>query len=142
MNIIKRKSIDLLVEQLWKQGYMTVSRKFGTYLPAPSKVGEFEVDLIARLKKNYAIGLTLTEEDLNDPNIIDKLNFLASRHTKFSNKRVSLFVGVESEFFKNAKALVEMLSPEVRKNIKLFQIIEKSLPLSRKNRRRDKVLFS
>ena len=90
----KRRSVDLLVEKFWKQGYLTVSRKFGTYLPEPGKVGDFEIDIIARYKKNYAIGITLTEADLKDSKIIEKLTYLATRQTKFSNKRVLLFVGV------------------------------------------------
>ena len=56
MNENARKNVDQLVEQFWKRGYFTVSRKFGTYLPEPSKVGNFDVDIIARYKKDYAIG--------------------------------------------------------------------------------------
>ena len=77
MESAKRKYIDLLVEEFWKQGYLTVSRKYGTYLPEPAKVGDYDVDIIARFKKNYAIGITLSEEDLNDHNLINKIKFLS-----------------------------------------------------------------
>jgi hypothetical protein len=142
MNTIKRKNIDLLVEKFWKQGYLTVSRRFGTYLPEPSKVGNFEVDIIARQKKNYAIGITLTEEDLNNSGLIEKLTFLATRQTKYTNKRVLLFVGVPLDYYKNAKALVDLIDPEVRKNIRLFQIVERPIPARRNRRTKQKVLFS
>ncbi len=136
-----RKNIDLLVEEFWKHGYLTVSRKYGTYLPEPAKVGEFDVDIIARYKKSYAIGITLTEEDLNDSNLINKIKFLATRQTKYTNKRVILFIGVESDFYKNAKTLIEMFDHDIKKNIKLFQIVDKEVPSVRKNRR-EKILFS
>ena len=66
LELMKRRTIDLLVEQFWKRGYLTVSRRFGTYLPEPSKIGKFDVDIIAKYKNNYAIGITLSNEDLDD----------------------------------------------------------------------------
>jgi hypothetical protein len=142
MNTIKRRNIDLLIEEFWKHGYLTVSRKFGTYLPEPSKVGVFEVDIVARQRKNYAIGITLNYSDLNDPSLIDKLNYLATRQTKYTNKRVALFVGVPTGFYKNAKALIEMLNPEIRNNIKLLEIIDRSMISTSRIKRKEKVLFS
>lgn len=140
MNNEKRKYVDLLIEQFWKKGYLTISRKFGTYLPEPSKVGKYEVDIVARQKNNYAIGITLSPEDLNDPQLRDKLIFLATRQTKYSSKKVLLFIGVEEENLKSARALLNMIEAEIRKNIKLFPIIERSFPVKRK--RIEKVLFS
>ena len=142
MDSIRRRYIDLLVEEFWKHGYLTVSRKYGTYLPEPAKVGEYDVDIIARYKKNYAIGITLSEEDLNDPNLINKIKFLATRQTKYTNKRVMLFIGVESEFFKNAKTLIELFEHDIKKNIKLFRIVEKAIPSVRRHGNREKILFS
>jgi hypothetical protein len=142
MDTLKRKNIDLLVEEFWKQGYLTVSRKYGTYLPEPSKVGNFEVDVVAKQRKNYAIGITLNNEDLNDPSLITKLIYLATRQTKYSNKRVILFVGVPLLYYKNAKALIDIIDPEIRKNIKLFEIIDRSFIPIRRREREKKVLFS
>jgi len=142
MNENLRKNVDRLVEQFWKKGYLTVSRKFGTYLPEPSKVGAFDVDIIARYKKDYAIGLTLTEQDFQNIKLSKKLSYLATRHTKYSNKKVKLFVGIQSICFKQAKILIERLGPDVQKNIKLFQIVDERLPSVRKSKRVPNVLFS
>ena len=142
MNENARKNIDQLVEQFWKRGYFTVSRKFGTYLPEPSKVGNFDVDIIARYKKDYAIGLTLTEKDLQNVNLREKLTYLATRHTKYTNKKVRLFVGVTVNCFKQAKILIEQLDHDVQQNIKLFQIVDKTLPSVRKSKSVPNVLFS
>jgi hypothetical protein len=142
LDLVKRTTVDLLIEQFWKHGYLTVSRKFGTYLPEPAKVGEFDVDIVAKHNNNYAIGITLTREELNDTKIIDRLNYLATRQTKYTNKRVLLFIGVHSSLFKNAKALIEMLDQEARKNIKLFPINDRPVIRTRKSRERGKVLFS
>ncbi len=142
LDLMKRNTVDLLVEQFWKHGYLTVSRKFGTYLPEPAKVGQFDVDIIAKHNNNYAIGITLSLEELNDPQIINRLNFLATRQTRYTNKRVLLFVGVHVSCFKNAKVLVDMMNPDARKNIRLFQINEKPVATVRKSREKGKVLFS
>ena len=142
MNENIRKNVDQLVDQFWKRGYLTVSRKFGTYLPEPSKVGGFDVDIIARYKKDYAIGITLSEQDLQNINLSEKLTYLGTRHTKYTNKKVKLFVGVPVICFKQAKILIEQLDPDVQKNIKLFQIVEERLPSVRKSKRELNVLFS
>ncbi len=142
MNENVRKNVDQLVEQFWKRGYLTVSRKFGTYLPEPSKVGGFDVDIIARYKKDYAIGITLAEQDLQNINLSEKLTYLATRHTKYTNKKVKLFVGAPAICFKQAKILIEQLDPDVQKNIKLFQIVDERLPSVRKSKRVPNVLFS
>ncbi len=142
LELVKRRTVDLLVEQFWKQGYLTIRRKYGTYLPEPSKIGEFEVDIIAKYKKNYAIGITLTNEDFDDKNLLEKINFLATRQTKFSNKRVLLFIGTTSDLFKGAKDVVDKISPEGRKNIRLFQIMERPVLTMRKDADNKKVLFS
>jgi hypothetical protein len=142
LDLMKRNTVDLLVEQFWKHGYLTVSRKFGTYLPEPAKVGQFDVDIIAKHNKNYAIGITLSQEELNDPQIINRLNFLATRQTRYTNKRVLLFIGVHVSCFKNAKVLVDRLEPEARKNIRLFQINDRPVTGGRKSKEKGKILFS
>jgi hypothetical protein len=142
LELMKRRTIDLLVEQFWKRGYLTVSRKFGTYLPEPSKIGRFDVDIVAKYKNNYALGVTLTNEDIDDSLIIERLNFLATRQTKYTNKKVLLFIGVPSGLFANAKIIVEKLEFEARKNIRLFPISEKSAVQRRSSKEKGNVLFS
>lgn len=142
LELDKRKSVDLLVDQFWKQGYLTVSRKFGTYLPEPSKVGNFDIDVLARYKKSYAIGITLSESDIKDPKILDKLSYLGTRQTKYSNKRVLLFIGVPQVYFKLAKELLEFIDSQARRNIRLFPIIEKSINSNNRRRLEEPTLFS
>lgn len=142
LELIKRRTVDLLVEQFWKHGYLTISRKFGTYLPEPAKVGSFDVDIIAKQKNNYAIGITLTAEDLKNKDVVQRLNFLASRQTKYSNKRVLLFIGAPVNIYKNVKVLLESLSPDIRKNIRLFQIEDKKFQFNRRTKKKENVLFS
>lgn len=117
-----RETIDLLVKHFWQNGYLTVSRKCGTYLPAPAPVGNYSVDAIGRYNKKYAIGIILSREELTDSKSITKLDYLATRHTRFSNKRVSLFAGVEEEDMPLMKDLLGKLSPEARRNIKLVSL--------------------
>jgi len=139
---LKRKTVDRLVDQFWKQGYLTVSRKFGTYLPEPGKIGNFEVDIIAKQRNNYAIGLILSEDDFKNSNLIEKLTFLSTRQTRYTNKKVYLFVGVRAEFFNRAKAMIKLLSPEARKSVRLFQIEDKDSFQKNAVEEKQKILFS
>lgn len=143
MNTERRRDVDLLIEEFWKKGYLTLFRKFGTYLPEPSNIGGFEVDVIAKQKDNLAIGITLSDQDFKDPSFIkNKLSYLAQRQTRGSNKKVQLFVGVSLLNFKYAKTLLDELDPDTKKNIKLFQIIDKPENLNPKEKRSDRILFS
>lgn len=119
---IRQRKVDDLVNHFWKNGYLTLSRKFGTYLPEPSNVGKYEVDAIGKLKKKYVIGVTLTEDELNEPEIYSKLEYLATRHTKYTNKRVTLFVGVPKVLFNKIKLCISNLSEEAQKSIKVVAI--------------------
>ncbi len=143
MNDNTRERIDLLLEEFWKRGYLTVSRKFGTYLPAPDRIGKFDVDIVARYKKDYAIGINLSQTDFADEKLVTKLEYLASRHTKYTNKKVKLFVGIPAGYFKQAKIILDKLNSEVQKNIKLFQIVERNLSHTRKKMNKESFpLFS
>ena len=119
LELMKRQSVDLLIDQFWKNGYLTISRKFGTYLPEPQRIGGFEVDIVARYKKDYAIGITLNEEDLDNPELKNKIHFLATRQTKFTNKKVLLFVGIPNDLRKKIEFIISTLDENVRKNIKI-----------------------
>jgi hypothetical protein len=138
----KRKYVDTLVKNFWKLGYMTVKRKYGTYLPEPEKVGEFDIDIVARQKKDYAIGITLTAEELSNPKLLEKIIYLATRHTKFSNRKVQLFLGVPSKHYKRMKLLIEHLEDEVRRNIKLISITETTIPSIRRRKKTGNTLFA
>ena len=116
---MKRQSVDLLIDQFWKNGYLTISRKFGTYLPEPQRMGGFDVDIVARYKKDYAIGITLDEMDVNDPELKNKIEFLATRQTKFTNKKVLLFIGIPNDLKKKIEFIISTMDENVRKNIKM-----------------------
>ena len=137
LDLVKRKRVDLLVDQLWKYGYLTLKRKFGTYLPEPEKVGEFDIDIISRQKKDYAIGVTLSVDEMNNPKLLEKITFLATRHTKFTNNNVTLFLGVPSSHLRKVKQLVEVLGDDIRKNIKFVSIPETRISSSAERRKKE-----
>jgi hypothetical protein len=143
MNYDRRKDVDALIEQFWKRGYMTVSRKYGTYLPEPDKVGIYDVDVIARYNDSFAIGIVLTDEDFFDlKKTQNKIVYLSTRQTKFNGKKVALFVGVSLKNYKTAKSLLETLPDEVRKNIRLIQIIDRQNSEQTTRRKNNNILFS
>ena len=142
MNTLKRKTIDYLIEEFWKNGYLTISRKLGTYLPEPEQIGGFDVDIIARQGKEYAIGITLTSEDFKNSHLPDRISFLATRHTKFTQKSVPLYIGVPEENLLLAKGLIDSLSNEIKINIRLFGLVDKSLPVINHQRKSRKMPIS
>jgi hypothetical protein len=138
----RRKEIDLLVEHFWKKGYLTLSRKFGTYLPEPSDIGGFQVDIIARQKNNYAIGITLNSDDLNDTTLLNRLIYLATRQTRNTSKKVSLFVGVNKADYSLVKSYLIQIDEDIRKNIRLFIIEEKPVSAPSPSNKKEQILFS
>jgi hypothetical protein len=143
MNTDRRKDVDLLIEEFWKKGYLTLYRKFGTYLPEPSNIGGFEVDVIAKQKENLAIGINLIDQDFKNPaELKNKLTYLAQRQTRGTNKKVQLFVGVSIINSKYAKSLIDELDPETKRNVKLFQISDKQDFSFRRKTKSEKILFS
>lgn len=142
MNISERKAIDILVSEFWRLGFFTVSRRFGTYLPEPGKIGKFKVDAIGRLKEKYAIGITLSKEDIFSSDLIEKINYLAARKTKFSDKPIMLLIGVPDIYFKQVKELLSNVDEKFRKNIKLIRIIDEKIDSRRKSKQTQQIIFS
>ncbi len=121
-----QQNVDNLVKHFWKSGYITLSRRFGTYLPEPRRVGDYDVEAIGKYKKKYAIGIILTADELEDTKIYTKLDFLASRNTKYSNKRVTLFIGVPKDSLNKAQLIISSMNEETKKNIKLVALEDKN----------------
>lgn len=118
----KKEKIDLLVRYFWEDGYTIIKRKFGTYLSDPPKIGNYEIDILARRRKEYAIGICIEPIDLNDNRLLEKIRFLATRKTNFSNNPVILFIGITGEIYGNVRELIYSLNSEARKNIRLFSL--------------------
>ncbi|MDZ7624994.1 MAG: hypothetical protein U5J96_11220 [Ignavibacteriaceae bacterium] len=142
MNISERKAIDLLVNEFWRLGFFTVSRRLGTYLPEPEDIGKFKVDVIGRQKEKYAIGINLNKEDIFNPDLIEKINYLASRKTRLSDKPILLLIGVPNIYFKQVKELLLNVDEKFRRNIKLTRILEEDFESRRSIRHTQQMIFS
>lgn len=142
MNISERKSIDLLVSEFWRLGFLTLSRRLGTFLPEPENIGRFKVDAIGRQKEKYAIGITLSKEEIFSSGLIEKINFLASRKTRFSEKPIMLLIGIPDTYFKQVKEILLSVDEKFRKNIKLTRIVEESVESRRDILQTQQVIFS
>ena len=142
MNISERKIIDLLVNEFWRLGYFTLSRRMGTYLPEPTAIGKFNVDVVGRQKDRYAVGIILNQNDLNDVSFIEKIRFLASRHSRLSKKPVILLIGVPVIYYKHVKHIINDMEEELKRNIRLIKISENKEAVLSDNREQSEVLFS
>jgi len=110
----KRDKVDKLIDQFWKHGFLTLSRKYGTYLPEPKPIGQY--------KKKLAIGITVTEEDFSSNNLITKINFIAKGYPRLNNFLLTIFVGVPSDLFLKASMYLYQLDNDVQSKIKLISI--------------------
>jgi len=119
---IKRERVDSLIDHLWSRGYLTLSRKYGKYLPTPAPVGNYEIDAVGKYKKKIAVGLILSEEDLNNPNLVNKLTFIAKN--KNLGERVTLFIGVPSNLILKAEMIIATLDDETKDLIKIVSLPE------------------
>jgi hypothetical protein len=142
MNISEKRAIDLLVNEFWRLGFFTVSRRLGTYLPEPASVGNFKVDAVGRLKEKYAIGIVLNKEDIFNPDLLEKLSYLATRKSRTSNKTVNLFIGVDNNYFKQVKELLSSLDETIRKNIKLVRIEDNDFNSHQSTNQSRQIIFS
>jgi hypothetical protein len=142
MDTSERKIIDLLVNEFWRRGYLTLSRRLGTYLPEPSSIGKFKVDVVGRQRDKYAVGIMLSQEDLNNSNLIEKISYLASRQIKSTKKPVTLLIGFPVNYYKHVKQIFNSLEEETRKNIKLIRISENINGSFQQNKKGSQVLFS
>ncbi len=125
---LKRERVDLLIEHLWQQGYLTLSRKFGKYLPAPPTISGYEVDSISKYKKKLAVGITISEEELNDIKFLTKLEAILKYQMQNQANRVTLFLGVPNNSVVKATMLISTLSAEIQKHIKIVALREKNSP--------------
>ncbi|KAF0151289.1 MAG: hypothetical protein FD143_2094 [Ignavibacteria bacterium] len=118
----KRERVDLLIDHLWQQGYITLSRKYGKYLPAPPTISGYEVDSISKYKKKLAVGITISEEELNDLQFLTKLEAILNYQMRNPVNRVTLFLGVPNNSVIKATMLISSMRTEVQKHIKIVAL--------------------
>lgn len=118
--ISHKDRVDALISQMWKSGYLTISRKYGKYLPAPQPVGEFEVDAIGKYKRKYMIGIVLRDEELNNPKLLSKIKYLSSQNTKYTNEKVKLIIGVNQKNFQKLNEMINTLPTENKNQIQIY----------------------
>lgn len=122
-----KERVDSLIKHFWKNGFLTLSRKHGTYLPSPTPIGDYDVDAVGKLNKKYVLGLTLTKQDIENTNTLRKIKFLASQKNKFSLQKVTLFLGCTDELRSEVETLLLSLDESLRKNIKIVSTSEQTL---------------
>ncbi len=121
--ITDKDRVDSLIKHFWENGFLTLSRKHGNYLPPPNPIGEFEVDAVGKLNKKYVLGLTIKKEDLQNPNVLKKIEFLANQKNKFSLQKVTLFLDCLDAIRPEVEALISQLDTTLRKNIKIVSTL-------------------
>ena len=114
--------VDQLIHHFWKNGYLTLSRRYGKYLPEPKPIGDYQVDAVGRYKKKVVLGVILKEDELNDPKLISKLTYLTEMRGKNKQTKLTLFAGVPSHLTNKARIIIKSLNSEVQNRIKIIKL--------------------
>lgn len=117
----RKEKVDQLIGHLWKEGYLTLSRKYGKYLPPPPKIFGYEVDAISKSKKKIAIGLTISENEINE-NLVKRVSSILKFKNINRENRITLFIGIPSNSIINANVLFSSLDAEEQKSIKIIPL--------------------
>lgn len=116
----KRDLTDKLYFKLRSSGYSTLGRRYGTYIPDPPDIGEFQIDILAKQKKEFAIGIVIDDLSGMDMEFIrKKIKFLAERKSTYSGNPVKLFIALARKNFFLIKHLVETDLAPISENIEL-----------------------
>jgi len=124
----KREILNLLVPKLWWDGYHIMSRRFAKHLPEPDPVGIYDVDVVARRGDTFLIGLSITSSELNDSKLIEKLKFLASRKSRYTNQPIRLWLGIEQPHQAKLMSLLKTIHEDERKNVKCISVVVSPAP--------------
>jgi len=119
-----KQYIDLLVSEFWKRGYTIQSRKYGKYLPEPPAIGEFQIDILAKRDKDFAIGIAVSEYEVNDSAILNKLTFLATRITRMTKRNVHLLIGAPPNCYRRIKELLDSVALLSKEHVSLHLLNE------------------
>lgn len=119
----KRDITDKLYFKLRASGYSTIGRRFGTYLPDPPDIGEFQIDILAKQKKEFAIGIVLDDLAGVDVNFIkQKIRFLAERKSTYSGNPVKLYIALTRKNYFFIKHLIDSDLSDISLNIELYLV--------------------
>lgn len=123
INFDKRDITDKQYFKFRASGYSTIGRRFGTYLPDPPDIGEFQIDILAKQKKEFAIGIVLDDLAGVDVNFIkQKIRFLAERKSTYSGNPVKLYIALTRKNYFFIKHLIDSDLSDISLNIELYLV--------------------
>ncbi len=132
---IKMIRLESLIDYLLSNGYITLRRKYSKYLPPPQPVKGVDIDVVAkcdeynvytsRFEKKLAVGIILSEEELDNENITSILTQLINTHSN-SGRKVILFVGVPSTHILKADMIIQTLDYNIKTKIKVIPLQDRN----------------
>ncbi|MHC1737672.1 MAG: hypothetical protein AB9882_06645 [Ignavibacteriaceae bacterium] len=116
--------VDLLVSEFWKRGFTIQSRKYGKYLPEPPVIGDYKIDVLAKRERDFAIGIAISELEVNDSAILNKISYLASRVTHSTKRNVQLLIGAPPSCYRRIKELLDSVSLLSKEHVSLHLLAD------------------
>ncbi len=131
-NLNRRDLADKLYFKLRTAGYSTIGRRYGTYLPDPPDIGDFQIDILAKQKKEFAIGIVVDDLSGVDVNFIkQKIRFLAERKSTYSGNPVKLYIALTRKNYFFIKHLIDSDLKDIAQHIELYLVdVETELVIS------------
>lgn len=126
--IPRKDRIDELVWYLMTKGFSITQRKFGKYLSEPPQVAGYEVDLVAKRSREYALGVIVTNDEVFSEAFLRKVETLSSRKTKYTGRTVPLYLSIPAERLNELRRVLLRIPEENRRNVRLHIYAGAPLP--------------
>ncbi len=120
--ISNKERVDRLIAHFWQDGFLTLSRKFGTYLPPPEPIAGIEVDAIGKFKNKYVLAFLISQNDLEPPNLITKISRLTYLITRNSKRQAYFYIGASRDSIIKINDLLKSLNDHDKQFIKIIKV--------------------
>ncbi|MCE1187708.1 MAG: hypothetical protein LWX56_01095 [Ignavibacteria bacterium] len=124
----KRDLVDMLIHKIRLEGYQILNRRFGKYLPDPQPIGNYTFDILAKRNGVFVLGLCLDAVDFTQNDLAAKIEYLATRTSRYSNLPVVLFIGIDQSLYVRLAHILQQLPSDVRQHIRSHPLTDAPLP--------------
>lgn len=124
----RKELVESLIQKIRMEGYQIVNRRYGKFVPAPQPVGGHEVDILAKRNGSFIIGLCLASGDFAGSDLEEKVRYLASRTSKYSNTPVKLYIAIDQSIYVRLAKILQDLPHELRHRIRAYPLTNAEMP--------------
>ncbi|MBI5727532.1 MAG: hypothetical protein HY965_06745 [Ignavibacteriales bacterium] len=124
----RKELVESLIQKIRLEGFQIVNRRYGKFVPAPQPVGGHDIDILAKRSGSFIIGLCIASGDFSDSGLEEKVRYLASRTTKYSNTPVKLYIAIDQSVYVRLAKILQNLPHELRHRIRAYPLTNAETP--------------